>query len=95
MSLLPLAGLALAEGQCGPRQTITQVEIEKVTVTVQPTEYAAAVTTPLTKTTEVKHSHTPDTPYYPSSGTKSNSARTQVWIHNRNRNIDRVMPRIA
>ncbi|KAL1608197.1 hypothetical protein SLS60_003136 [Paraconiothyrium brasiliense] len=70
IAVLPLAGLALAQGQCAPGITVTETSIEKITVTVQPTSNAApsAIVTPSTE----KPSPTPQAPYYPIGNTTTN-----------------------
>jgi hypothetical protein len=72
MAMLPLAGLALAQGQCAPGITITETSIEKITVTVQPATQVApsAIVTPNTEGT--KPSSTPQVPYYPIGNTTVN-----------------------
>lgn len=67
LSMLPLAGLALAQGQCAPGLTVTETSTEKITVTVQPSSYveSSAVATPNTKDTR-------PTPYYPIGNSTAN-----------------------
>ncbi|KAJ4302984.1 hypothetical protein N0V90_001875 [Kalmusia sp. IMI 367209] len=78
LSMLPLAGLALAQGQCATGITVTETSIERITVTVKATSYAApsAIVTPNTKSEEAKPSHTPQVPYYPiGNGTFNSTSR--------------------
>ncbi|KAF1966506.1 barwin-like endoglucanase [Bimuria novae-zelandiae CBS 107.79] len=71
-AMLPLAGLALAQGQCAPGITYTVTSTAKVTVTVQPSSYAAPseIVTPATQ--ETKPLPTSDAPYYPISNSTTN-----------------------
>jgi len=78
ISLLPFVGFVLAQDQCGPRLTVTEVEVEKVTVTVQPTEYIASSPAIITPTTngEAKPTYVPQAPYYPiGNGTYNQTSR--------------------
>jgi len=77
-SILPLAGLALAQQQCEPQGTITKTEVQKVTITVSATS-AVADTTAITSVRPTRrphahHSHYP-APHYPMpNGTYYNSS---------------------
>jgi hypothetical protein len=72
MIMLPLAGLALAQGQCAPGTTLTETSIEKITVTVQPTTQVAPSAIVSTNTEETKPLSTPQVPYYPVGNTTVN-----------------------
>ena len=67
LSMLPLAGLALAQGQCAPGITVTETSTEKVTVTVQPSSYVepSAIATPNSQDTK-------PSPYYPIGNSTAN-----------------------
>lgn len=72
ISMLPLAGLALAQGQCAPGITVTETSTEKITVTVQPSSYVAPSEIATPNTQDSKPSPTPQTPYYPIGNSTAN-----------------------
>ncbi|KAF2446227.1 carbohydrate-binding module family 63 protein [Karstenula rhodostoma CBS 690.94] len=72
VAMLPFAGFAFAQGQCGPGIIVTETSIEKITVTVQPTSQIAIVTPNTENTENTKPSQTPQVPYYPIGNTTTN-----------------------
>lgn len=72
MNMLPFAGLALAQAQCGPGITVTETSTEKITVTVQPSSYAAPSAIDTASAQDVKPSPTPQAPFYPIGNSTAN-----------------------
>lgn len=70
VAVLPFAGFALVQAQCVPGKTVTETSIERITVTVEPTQVAPLAVA--TTSTETKPLPTPQVPYYPVGNTTTN-----------------------
>ncbi|CAI6333321.1 unnamed protein product [Periconia digitata] len=77
VAILPFVGFALAQDQCGPLRTVTETQIDRVTVTIPAPSSSA------TDVAEAKISHRPHRPNFPpqpyGNGTFANSTRFPTY----------------